>query len=349
MEKLVWVLPQKKYLNSGISRYNTDIIKILEKKYKIKKIYIKDSKNFFQNLINKIFFLNLTLYKYRDKNSVLFIPEEGMGFIIFFVKNFFKKKILIVHDVKSFNEISKKVPTELIKFFLLKINYLFFGYFDHILLLSNLTKKNVKRLGYKSHVIYNLFHNLKYYLNKSYFDKLNPNKKKVLLNIGSEHSFKNIDTILKSMQFLKNFIFIKVGDPISRINRKKNISIIKKFKLEDRIIFLDKINQHKLNTLLKYSDIYLAPSISEGFGRTTIEAQIYFKKIICSNIAVNKEILNNTVEFVSDFKNPKAWSNKILSSKKIVDIDLYKLNYKKYLFEYNKKEYFKLLDKIINS
>jgi hypothetical protein len=61
MEKLVWVLPQKKYLNSGISRYNTDIIKILEKKYKIKKIYIKDSKNFFQNLINKIFFLNLTL------------------------------------------------------------------------------------------------------------------------------------------------------------------------------------------------------------------------------------------------------------------------------------------------
>jgi hypothetical protein len=347
MEKLVWILPQKKYLNSGITKYNLDLIKILEKKYDIKKIYIRNSKNIFENLINKFFYINFDLYKNKDKNSILFVPEEGLGFIIIFVKKLFKKKILIVHDIKSLNDFSKK-PKELFKFFFLKINYLFFESYDYVITVSNVTKKNLKRISVQSFIIHNLFHKIKNYQNKNYFNTLNKNKKKVLLNIGSEHSFKNISTILKSMQFLKEYIFIKVGDPISRVNREKNINIVKEYKLENRVIFLNKVNEKKLNSLLKYSDIYLAPSFSEGFGRTTIEAQMYFKKIICANISINKEVLSKTVEYVKDYKNPKAWSNKIIKVKKIKN-DLYKKNYNKYLFDNNKKNYLNLLDRLINS
>ena len=133
-------------------------------------------------------------------------------------------------------------------------------------------------------------------------------------------------TIIKTMKLLKNYIFVKVGDPISKKNRNKNIELIKKLNLEKKVYLLNKVSTQKIYNLIFSSDVYIAPSYSEGFGRTTIEAQILNKKIICSNIPINKEILGNTATYVKKLYNPHAWYKSILNEKnKKINIYLKKI------------------------
>ena len=309
VNKIVWVLPQKKYNDSGISKYNYNLINIVEKKYSVKKIYVKSSKNFFENFLNKTFTLNNKLKKFRNKNNILFVPEEGMCFLGILNRKFFKKKIIIIHDLKKKTDYKFFDFLETTKFYFLKINYLFIKYFDEIITVSLTTQKDLEKKGHKSNIIYNLFHKPskkpKYTLNK-----INPNKHKVLLNIGSEHSFKNITTIIKTMKLLKEYIFVKVGNPISKKNRNENIKLIKKLNLEKKVFLLNKVSTQKIYDLIFSSNIYIAPSYSEGFGRTTIEAQMFNKKIICSNITINREILGKTASYVKKVNNPYSWYKK---------------------------------------
>ena len=234
------------------------------------------------------------------------------------------------------------------KFYFLKINYLFIKYFDEIITVSLTTQKDLEKKGHKSNMIYNLFqepsNKPKYALNK-----INPNKYKVLLNIGSEHSFKNITTIIKTMKLLKEYIFVKVGNPISKKNRNKNVKLIRKLNLEKKVFLLNKVSTQKIYDLIFSSNIYVAPSYSEGFGRTTIEAQMFNKKIICSNITINREILGKTASYVKKVNNPYSWYKKILNDKKKINNYMIKKNYSRFLYKKNAQKYFKLLNKIISS
>lgn len=347
IKKIIWVLPQKKFNYSGIYKYNLDLIQILKKNYSIKKVYVKNSKNIFHNFFNKTILLNNKLKKFKNKDNILLIPEEGLGYIGILNNNSFKKKIIIIHDIKKLKDYKKFNIVEIIKFIYLKINYLFLRNFDKIITVSVTTQKRLSKIGQKSFVIYNLFHKPK---NKliNIINKGN-SKKKILLNIGSEHSFKNIRTIIKAMRFLENYIFIKVGDPVSNINRYKNKKLIRHFNLENKVFLLNKVSQKRLYNLIYTSDIYIAPSYSEGFGRTTIEAQMLNKKIICSNIPINKEILRKTASYVNNFNDPYSWYKKILNDKSNNNKSLYKQNYSRFLFKKKYNKYSKLLLKIIRS
>lgn len=97
-------------------------------------------------------------------------------------------------------------------------------------------------------------------------------------------------------------------------------SIVKEKKLEKKIIFKGRINNHEVPRSLAEIDIFCALSRSESFGVAVIEASACQKPVIATNIGGLKEVIvNGETGYLMSY-NPKKIANKI--------IDLYSNNEK---------------------
>lgn len=106
---------------------------------------------------------------------------------------------------------------------------------------------------------------------------------------------KGIDQIIEALPYLPEYKLMIIGSGKS-LEALKQQSL--KNNTSDRILFAGyKKNAYRY---LPYYDIYALPSRSEGFVLTLIEAAIFKKNVICSDIAVFKEVVTN--EEVSYFK-----------------------------------------------
>ncbi|MDC1140248.1 glycosyltransferase [Candidatus Pelagibacter sp.] len=127
--------------------------------------------------------------------------------------------------------------------------------------------------------------------------------------------------------FEKGFdLFLKI---IEKINDKRiyyNIYLSRDIrKTKKRIRFLknnNKINVHgftKFENIAKKNEILIAPSYSEGFGRTIIEASICKMAVIASRIDAHKEISKNFVKInivKNEYQNYLNCIKKILNKQK---------------------------------
>lgn len=111
----------------------------------------------------------------------------------------------------------------------------------------------------------------------------------LLLSIGGDNPNKNIETILRLMTLLpRNFKLIRVG-------RNYNIlPMIVKMNLSERIISLGNVDQEFLAGLYRGADIFLFPSLHEGFGVPLIEAMASGIPFITSNRASLPEVAGNS-------------------------------------------------------
>lgn len=100
---------------------------------------------------------------------------------------------------------------------------------------------------------------------------------------------KNLSAIIKSLKHLPNFKFCIIGDGEWRTELEK---IIKEYGVQEKVLFLGK--QPEAHRFLPFYDIYAIPSKSEGFPLAMIEAAIYKKAILASNLPVFKEIFNES-------------------------------------------------------
>jgi len=119
---------------------------------------------------------------------------------------------------------------------------------------------------------------------------------------------KGVDLILKSMPFMEGIKLWIVGDGKSRVELQ---GLAKAMKVEERVYFAG----YKKDAFryLSYYDIYVMPSRSEGFPLSLLEAAMYKKKIICSDIPIFREIfsdkevsffyLGNTPSFIESVKD----------------------------------------------
>jgi glycosyltransferase involved in cell wall biosynthesis len=129
----------------------------------------------------------------------------------------------------------------------------------------------------------------------------------LLLSVGGDNRNKNIETIVRLMKFLpNNYILIRVG-------RNYNVSkLIKELDLEKRIIKLGNIDESLLAQLYSGTDIFLFPSIFEGFGSPVVEAMSFGLPVIASSMAALPEVVGGA-GFLCDPFDIDCWKDKILS------------------------------------
>ncbi|MFX1444388.1 MAG: glycosyltransferase family 4 protein, partial [Promethearchaeota archaeon] len=113
-----------------------------------------------------------------------------------------------------------------------------------------------------------------------------PNYKKILY-VGSEAERKNIITLFKAFYLIKRrskkFKLIRVGP-------STHSHVIKSLGLEKDVVYLKNITNQRLTEIYNLCDLFITPSLYEGFGFPGIEAASCGTPVICSEIPVFREI-----------------------------------------------------------
>lgn len=133
-----------------------------------------------------------------------------------------------------------------------------------------------------------------------------------LLNVGSNHSRKNLTTVLKIISALKSHDipvhFWKVGKNFT----PKQQEYIAQNNLETDITYLGQPTLDELITIYNAADLLIAPSTYEGFGLTILEAMACGLVVLTSNVTSLPEVAGNAAILVNPL-DVKTMVTKILN------------------------------------
>lgn len=120
--------------------------------------------------------------------------------------------------------------------------------------------------------------------------KLNlPMDKTLILNVGKDGYVKNIRNFINSVKYIKsdNIVYIRVG----RLTYSKNDFDLLPQSMKDRIIIIEDVSDNDLPFYYSASDIFVFPSLKEGFGLELVESHL------CGNIIVttDREPMNDLI------------------------------------------------------
>jgi glycosyltransferase involved in cell wall biosynthesis len=171
---------------------------------------------------------------------------------------------------------------------------------DVAVAISNSTKKELiniyKIQAKKIHVIPDMI-NLNEYNSKSveFRKKYKLENKKIILAVGRLVRKKGFQYLIKAFpKILENFpeaVLVIIGPWHNYKNEL--VSLVKKMKLKDKIIFTGIVSDKMLKSAIYCSDVFVIPSLHEGFGIVALEAMAYSKPIVASNAGGLSEILEH--------------------------------------------------------
>jgi glycosyltransferase involved in cell wall biosynthesis len=118
-----------------------------------------------------------------------------------------------------------------------------------------------------------------------------------LLYVGSEEPRKNLKVLLEAVAVLRKeipeIVLLKVGSPGMGGDRKATKRLIKSLQIEDRIYFTGDVSEEMLAKYYNAADIFVFPSLYEGFGLPIIEAMACGCPVVASNTTSIPEILGD--------------------------------------------------------
>lgn len=123
--------------------------------------------------------------------------------------------------------------------------------------------------------------------------------------------FKNaLDDVIKALSYLsENIKFVLSGDGSDLVKLQ---SLIKKLKLENRVIFLGFLPHQEMLKYLKISDIFIRPSLSEGLGSSFLEAMAAGLPIIGTPVGgIPDFLIDRETGLFCQVKNPKDIALKV--------------------------------------
>lgn len=129
------------------------------------------------------------------------------------------------------------------------------------------------------------------FITRSYYNNGHKNSYSILY-VGRLDKFKGVDTLIKSIPYVKNEIpYIKLyivgnGECFNNLNNLTHLS-----NLEENVIFKGHLNDSELIDIYSQSDIFVFPSFKEGLPMALIEAMSAGLPIIASDIEPCIELL----------------------------------------------------------
>lgn len=182
------------------------------------------------------------------------------------------KKVVVVHDVKSFFNNVSGVRKKIKELMFIKV----LGKADKIVSISEQTEKELKDYGFRSCVIYDPFSPTFTYVEKV------PNKEcPIVLHIGTNPN-KNLHNTILALKGLKCFLRI-VG-----VLSSEDIKLLHDNEIE--YSSRSNISDEELLEEYRNCDIVNFPSLYEGFGMPIIEGQATGRVVVTSKISPMKDV-----------------------------------------------------------
>ncbi|KIM09150.1 MAG: hypothetical protein KU28_00460 [Sulfurovum sp. PC08-66] len=249
-------------------------------------------------LIYKAYSLNKLLKLHKIDLVVSHLTHANLHVLITKSIFNFKSKVLITeHSILSqYIDSVKSAKHYVMKKLLTKL----YNKSDHVIAVSNAVKNDlVNNWSIKNNLITRIYNpidinKIEEQSNKSIESDLifKLKNKKVIVSIGRLEKQKNHKLLLESINILKernkNFILLVIGGGSEKENLEK---FIDNNHLNEYVFLLGhQTNPYKY---LKFADIFILPSLIEGFGIVLVEALYFKKRIIATNIEAAKEVLEN--------------------------------------------------------
>lgn len=145
-------------------------------------------------------------------------------------------------------------------------------------------------------------------------EELDITDKFVIGHVGRFRKEKNHDFIIDIFKEVcekePNSILLLIGDgPLEEDIKKK----VNSFELEDKVKFLGA--RDNVNDLMQAMDVFVLPSLYEGFGIVLIEAQASGLKCVISESIPTDAIISEKVKQLSLGDDISTWAKEILSNK----------------------------------
>lgn len=288
----------------GISVYEKNLYEGLKDKVNFNVISI----NSLPLPIGRTFSRNFSLYflypfylKLKiKKDTIKHITAQKNAFVLNFINP--EKSIVTCHDI---------IPYIFYKFkgirrFLFDLSVKGMKKADKIIAVSESTKNDL--INYlnipkeKIQVIYEAvdttrfkpIENAKEKLKKMGFDFGN---NRLILYVGIDKPTKNIPELIKAFYKLKKVFpkvkLIKIGSYEWKSERIKILNLIKNLNLENDVLIFDNVTAENLPLFYNSADVFVFPSLYEGFGLPVLEAMACGCPVIASNKASIPEVVRD--------------------------------------------------------
>ena len=137
-----------------------------------------------------------------------------------------------------------------------------------------------------------------------------------ILYVGSEQPRKNLFTLLAAFRSLStdfpNLIFIKIGRDQDRSNRAILNNILgSDAELDSRFVLIEDCSDGDLAGYYNTAEVFVFPSLYEGFGIPLVEAMASGASIVASRIETTMEICGSAVRYIEDPINPEEYREAI--------------------------------------
>ena len=127
-----------------------------------------------------------------------------------------------------------------------------------------------------------------------------------IIYVGHIERAKGIVQIAETASLLPNVSFLLLGairEDISNINLPSNISII------------GRVPAERVNVYLKNADVFIFPSMSEGFSNAVLEAMAMGLPVVASDVGANSEMIENKGGIIVHDNNGQSLYNAIVAMK----------------------------------
>lgn len=129
------------------------------------------------------------------------------------------------------------------------------------------------------------------------YDKFNiPKQKKILMYVGNLKPHKNLERLLKAFSKIdnKDCVLLLVGKAFEdyELNKKEQ-----ELKIEDKVIHTGIVTEKELCDLYNLADLFVFPSLYEGFGLPIIEAMKCGTKVVSSNSSSLPEVGGDKIPY----------------------------------------------------
>jgi glycosyltransferase involved in cell wall biosynthesis len=312
---------------TGVGRYLLNLVNALSNVTMDNEYHLYTHKKLEEKLFDdtqNVHIKNINGYKYLWKN-------------IFFPISLLSDKIDLVHipsysamwfpPCKSVVTIHDMIFAKHPEWAANKKQYIRFKYYvkktakkaDAIIVVSKTSKKEVIELtGVPEEKIYVTYLAAdKIYKVQDNIDKLGRIKqkysfdKKYILYVGSIHPRRNLERLLKSFALLKKRTnvphnLLLVG--LSFSPKEKLFQKAKELDLEKDIKYLGYVPDEDLVSLYNFADIFVYPSLYEGFGIPVLEAMACGTPVITSNISSLPEVSGDAAYLIDPYSIEEIYS-----------------------------------------